>query len=155
MDDIQSRSQRNREPVYKCSKYSSELSRVFEINIVNYLDTVHPSNFCKPCHIVVHTYMKALNEGKVYKYSKVLFSGWGPHLEDRCSTCEYVKSLQFDGRPKKKAGSGRPSIKDINTLQKQKRDYHSPERVIVALDIALAITSDSHPTLPRVLVTPY
>ena len=40
------------------------------------------------------------------------------------------------------------------TLQKQKRDYHSPERVIVALDIALAITSDSHPTLPRVIVTP-
>ena len=39
-------------------------------------------------------------------------------------------------------------------LQKQKRDYHSPERVIVALDIALAITSDSHPTLPRVIVTP-
>ena len=74
-----SRSQRNREPVYKCSEYSSELSRVFEINIAKDLDTVHPSNFCKPCHIVVHTYMKALNEGKVYKYSTVLFSGWGPH----------------------------------------------------------------------------
>ena len=109
-------SQRNREPVYKCSEYSSELSRVFEINIAKDLDTVHPSNFCKPCHIVVHTYMKALNEGKVYKYSTVLFSGWGPHLEDRCSTCEHVKSLQLGGRPKRKAGSGRPSIKDINTV---------------------------------------
>ena len=104
--------------IYKCSEYSSELSRVFEINIANYLDTVHPSNFCKPCHIVVRTYMKALNEGKVYKYSTVMFSGWGPHLEDRCSTCEHVKSLQLGGRPKRKAGSGRPSIKDINTVIK-------------------------------------
>ena len=102
--------------MYKCSEYSSELSRVFEINIANYLDTVHLSKFCKPCHIVVHTYMKALNEGKVYKYSTVMFSGWGPHMEDRCSTCEHVKSLQLGGRPKKKAGSGRPSIKDINTV---------------------------------------
>ena len=42
----------------------------------------------------------------------------------------------------------------LHTLQKQKRDYHSPERVIVALDIALAITSDSHPSLPRVIFTP-
>ena len=80
------------------------------------MDTVHLSNFCKPCHIVVHTYMKALNEGKVYKYSTVMFSGWGPHLEDRCSTCEHVKSIQLGGRPKRKAGSGRPSIKDINTV---------------------------------------
>ena len=61
------------------------------------MDTVHLSNFCKPCHIVVHTYMKALNEGKVYKYSTVMFSGWGPHLEDRCSTCEHVKSIQLGG----------------------------------------------------------
>ena len=50
-----SESQRNREPVYKCSEYSSELSRVFEINIAKDLDTVHPSNFCKPFHTVVHT----------------------------------------------------------------------------------------------------
>ena len=37
-------------------------------------------------------------------------------MEDRCSTCEHVKSLQLGGRPKRKAGSGRPSIKDINTV---------------------------------------
>ena len=60
--------------------------------------------------------MKALNEGKVYKYSTVMFSGWGPHLEDRCSTCEHVKSIQLGGRPKRKAGTGSPSIKDINTV---------------------------------------
>ena len=106
-----SRSQRNREPVYKCSEF--HLSSTLPITC---MDTVHLSNFCKPCHIVVHTYMKALNEGKVYKYSTVMFSGWGPHLEDRCSTCEHVKSLQLGGRPKRKAGSGRPSIKDINTV---------------------------------------
>ena len=94
----------------------SSCSRVFEINIAKDLDTVHPSNFCKPFHIFVHTYMKALNEGKVYKYSTILFSGWGPHLKDRCSTCEHVKSLQLGGRPKRKAESGRPSIKDINTV---------------------------------------
>ena len=109
-------SQRNREPVYKCSQYSSELSRVFEINIAKDLDTVHPSNFCKPCRIVVNTYMKALNEGKVYKHSTVMFSGWGPHLEDRSSTCEHVKSLQLGGKPKRKAGPGRPSIKDVNAV---------------------------------------
>ena len=92
-----------------------ELSRVFEINIANYLDTVHPSNFCKPCHIVVHTYMKALNEGKVYKYSSSVV---GDHTwkTGACSTCEHVKSLQLGGRPKRKAGSGRPSIQDINTV---------------------------------------
>ena len=45
------------------------------------------------------------------------------------------------------------SLKIKTTLQKQKRDYHSPERVIVALDIALDITSDPHPTLPRVIFT--
>ena len=92
-----------------------ELSRVFEINIANYLDTVHPSNFSKPCHIVVHTYMKPLNEGKVYKYSSSVV---GDHTwkTGACSTCEHVKSLQLGGRPKKKAGSGRPSIKDINTV---------------------------------------
>ena len=82
----------------------SSACRVFEIKIANYLDTVHPSNFCKPCHIVVHTYMKALNEGKVYKYSTVMFScGWGPHLEDRCSTCEHVKSLQLGGKAKEES----------------------------------------------------
>ena len=98
-------SQRNREPVCKCSQYSSELRRVFEIDIAKDPDTVHPSNFCKPCRIVVNTYMKALNEGKVYKHSTVMFSGWrGPHLEDRSSTCEHVKSLQLGGRPKRKAG---------------------------------------------------
>ena len=109
-------SQRNREPAYQCLQYSSELLRVFEINIAEDLDTVHPSNFCKPCRIVVHTFMKAFNEGTVYKHSIVIFNGWGPHLDDRCSTCEHVKSLQLGGRPKRKAGPGRPSMKDVNTL---------------------------------------
>ena len=65
--------------------------------------------------LYIHTYMKPLNEGKVYKYSSSVV---GDHTwkTGACSTCEHVKSLQLGGRPKKKAGSGRPSIQDINTV---------------------------------------
>ena len=75
--------------------------------------------------------MKALNEGKVYKYSTVMFSGWGPHLEDRCSTCdEHVKSLQLGGRPKSAC-------------------YHTLVQIVQSLVIELSVPRyDSKQTVP-------
>ena len=36
--------------------------------------------------------------------------------ENRCSTCKHLKSLQLGGRPKRKAGPGRPSMKDVHAV---------------------------------------
>ena len=40
----------------------------------------------------------------------------GDHTWKTGAVLEHVKSIQLGGRPKRKTGSGRPSIKDINTV---------------------------------------
>lgn len=109
-------STRRQVPIYSCTSYASDLFIVFEISISNDLPSTHPTTFCYSCYQTISLYKKALDSGRSYNVSTVVFDGWMSHSDDVCRVCEQGRKCYRGGRPKKIKLDGRPPDIPIRNL---------------------------------------
>ena len=88
-----------------CSGYTSQLMKVFSVDIQRDDPDVHPTHFCHPCQLVIH---KCLTVGKEYRHKTTSFGDWCEHIEGSCSVCDHYTRLLQGGRPHKRVCTGRP-----------------------------------------------
>lgn len=74
---------KQKSPAYKCTKSVSDLLSTFETDISKDLPTVHPVQYCNPCHLVIKRAEDARQHGLPYTHTTSVFN-WTPHSDDHC-----------------------------------------------------------------------
>ena len=80
---------------YNTKAYDENIEKVFNINVRNDNEEVHPPFFCLKCYATVQNCLK--NGSKPSFQSTV----WSAHKIDNCTTCILRQQKAKGGRPKK------------------------------------------------------
>lgn len=102
-----SKSKASKEISYVCATNIQFLEEAFGINVEKDVKEVHPTRFCKKCHLT-------------HSRTPVF---WEPHQEEECKTCSLANFIKKGGRPSKpKRGRGKLSTAVINPKQQTQNE---------------------------------
>ena len=102
---------------YNPQNYKDDLKAVFHLDITSDTPSIHPSQFCEKCKVVVSKSKKATTEGGMFPHSVKTYK-WLEHESEPsgCSVC----TQPVGGRPRKfMKNRGRPSATSAHSMVSQ------------------------------------